>query len=81
MLTDGFDDIEERSFTGGGFADVYRATYKGQPVVVKALETNAFNLRDVNEVSGLIFCAVVRSVYVMLSVLCKGGRRVEMAST
>lgn len=39
MLTDGFDNLEARPFTSGGFGDVYKATYKGKPVVAKALKT------------------------------------------
>ena len=62
MLTDGFDDIEARPFTSGGFADVYRATYKGKPVVAKALKTTAVDdLENVHKVSGLVFCTIVRS--------------------
>jgi hypothetical protein len=55
MLTDGFDNLELRPFTSGGFADVYRATYKGQPVVAKALKiTSMDDLENVHKVSGLI---------------------------
>jgi len=62
MLTDGFDDIEAQPFRSCGFADVYRATYKGQPVVAKALKTIALgDLENVHKVSGLIFCAIVQS--------------------
>jgi predicted unusual protein kinase regulating ubiquinone biosynthesis (AarF/ABC1/UbiB family) len=51
MLMEGFDDIEERPFTSGGFADVYKATYKGQPVVAKALKTTAVDdLENVHKV-------------------------------
>ena len=39
MLAEGFDNIEPRPFASGEFADVYSATYKGRPVVVKALQT------------------------------------------
>ena len=56
MLTEGFDHIEERPFTRGGFADVYRATYKGQPVVAKVLKTTPMdNLEKVHEVSGVVY--------------------------
>ncbi|KAF9781243.1 kinase-like domain-containing protein [Thelephora terrestris] len=41
MLTDGFEHIETLSFAKGGFADVYRATYKGQLVVAKTLKTSS----------------------------------------
>jgi len=82
MLTDGFDDIEARPFTSGGFADVYRATYKGKPVVAKALKTTAVDdLENVHKVSGLVFCTIVRSAQVTCSAVCEGGCRVEMAST
>ena len=60
MLTDGFDHIESRPFTSSGFADLYRATYKGQPVVAKALKTTSLDdLENMHKVSGLIFCAIV----------------------
>lgn len=63
MLTDGFDHIDQRPFASGGFADVYKATYKGQPVVAKALKTAHVNdLENVHKVS-LTFCFVVRSVH------------------
>ena len=52
MLTDGFDDLESRPFTSGGFADVYKATYKGLPVVAKALKTTSMDdLENVHKVS------------------------------
>jgi len=82
MLTEGFDHIEERPFTCGGFADVYRATYKGQPVVAKALKTTSMdNLENVHKVGGVIFRTIARYAYGTFSALCEGGRRVEMAST
>jgi len=82
MLTDGFDHIETRPFTSGGFADVYKATYKGKPVVAKALRTTSVeNPENVHKVSGLIFYAIVLSAQAAFSALCKGGRRMEMAST
>jgi len=53
ILKDGFDHIEPRPFTSGGFADVYKATYKGQLVVAKALKTTAVDdLENVHKVSG-----------------------------
>ena len=59
MLTEGFDHIEDRPFTCGGFADVYRATYKGQPVVVKAIRTTAMDsLENVCKASGINFCTI-----------------------
>ena len=55
MLTDGFDDLESQPFTSGGFADVYKATYKGLPVVAKALKTTSIddfeNVHKVNDPS------------------------------
>ena len=61
MLTDGFDHIEPRPFTSGGFADVYQAKYKGQLVVAKALKTTAMDdLENVHKVSGRIFCTILR---------------------
>jgi hypothetical protein len=55
MLTDGFDHIEPRPFANGGFANVYRATYKGQLVVAKALKaTSVRDLENVHKVWGLI---------------------------
>ena len=59
MLTDGFDHIDQRPFASGGFADVYKATYKGQLVVAKALKTASVNdLENVHKVS-ITFCLVV----------------------
>lgn len=56
MLKDGFDHIEAQAFTSGGFADVYKATYKGQSVVAKALKiTSVDDLENVHKVSGLFF--------------------------
>ena len=81
-LTEGFDNIEERPFAKGGFAYVYRATYKGKQVVAKALKvTPVDNLDNVHKVSGLIFRMIVRSAYVTFPALCEGGRGMEMAST
>ena len=55
MLTEGFGGIEEQPFTSGGFADVYKATYKGQLVAAKALKTETlYDLENVHKVSGLI---------------------------
>lgn len=81
MLKEGFDDIEERPFTSGGFADVYRATYKGRPVVAKALKTTSVeNLENLHKVGDLVFCTSIQSVYVTFPALREGGRRMEMAS-
>jgi hypothetical protein len=61
-LTEGFDDIEARPLTCGGFVDVYKATYKGLPVVAKALKTTSIDdLENTHKVSGLIFCVIVQS--------------------
>ena len=58
-LTQVFDHIDERPFTSGGFADVYRATYKGQPVVAKALKTTCMeNFENVHKVGGVILCTI-----------------------
>ena len=82
MLTDGFDHIDPRPFTSGGFAEVYKATYKGQSVVAKVLKITAVDdLGKVHKVSGRVFCTVVQSAYDTFSALCKRGRRMEMAST
>jgi len=55
-LTDGFDHIEGQPLASGAFADVYKATYKGQPVVAKAFKTTSVeNSEDLHRVSGLIF--------------------------
>jgi len=82
MLTDGFDHIEPRPFTSGGFADVYKAKYKGQLVVAKALKTTAVDdLENVHKVSGRNFCTIFRSAYCTFPALCERGCRMEMAST
>ena len=55
MLAEGFDNIEPRPFASGGFADVYRATYKGRLVVAKALKTTSMDdLDNVHKVCDLI---------------------------
>ena len=60
MITEGFDRIDERPFICSRIADVYRATYKGQPVVAKALRimwmVNSKNVHKVSA-SGVIPCA------------------------
>lgn len=54
MLKDEFDNLESRPFTCGGFAEVYKGTYKGQPVVAKALKITAVDdLENVHKVGGL----------------------------
>ena len=56
MLTDEFDDFDARPFARGGSADVYKATYKGKPVVAKALKIKPMDdPESVRKVSGLIF--------------------------
>lgn len=73
MLTEGLDDIEERPFTSGGFRDVYRATYKGQLVAVKTLKTTSTDhLEKVYKVGGLIFCTIMRSIYIIFQRFAKG---------
>jgi len=82
MLTEGFDHIEEQPFTCGGFADVYKATHKGRPVVAKALKTTSMdNLENVHKVSDPILSTTARPAYATFSALCKGSGRMEMAST
>ena len=64
MLTDGFDHIDQRPFANGGFADVYKATYRGQPVAAKALRTTSTDdLGIVHKVNGLTFYAAVQLVH------------------
>ena len=51
MLTDGLD-VESRPVTSSGFAVVYKATYNGLPVVVKAFKTTSMDdLENVRKVS------------------------------
>lgn len=72
MLIDGFDNIEEQPFTSGGFADLYRATYKGQPVVAKALKTaSAGNPENVHKVRSLIFCCIAQFTYFKPPAFCE----------
>jgi len=60
MLTDGFDDIESQPFTSSGFADVYKATYKGKPVVTKALKiTSVDGPESTHKVSDAMFFKAV----------------------
>jgi len=40
-LTEELEGIEKYPFGGGGFSDVYKATYKGQTVAVKVLRIDA----------------------------------------
>ena len=82
ILTEGFDDIAERPFTSGGFADVYKATYKGQSVVVKALKTTSLDrLESIHKVCGPNLSTIAQSAHDGSSALCRGGRSMEMAST
>ena len=58
-LTDGFDYIGGLPRAGGTFAVVYKATYKGQPVVAKAFTTMSMeSSRDLHRVCGLIFYTI-----------------------
>ena len=53
VLTDGLYNLEPQPFTSGGFTSVFKAMYKGQPVVVKALgNVSVDELEDGHEVSG-----------------------------
>ena len=80
LLTEGFDHFDERPFACGGFADVYRATYKGQTVAVKTFKAMYMdNLEDTHRVGGLVFCTTTQPAHVTFSALCKGDRRMEMA--
>ena len=64
MLTDGFDHIDKLPFANGGFADVYKATYKGQLVVAKALKTTSMDdLENVHKVGSLILCMAAQFVH------------------
>jgi len=65
MLTDGFDDIESQPLTSSGFADVYRAMYKGKPVVTKALKiTSMDDPESTHKVGDAMFCKAVHPTYV-----------------
>ena len=82
MLTEGFDSIEARPFTSGGFADVYKATYKGRLVVAKALNATAVgDLENVHKVGGPISRTIVQFVEVPFLALRERGCGMEMAST
>ena len=84
MLIDGFDHIDELPFANGGFADVYKATYKGQLVVAKALKTTSMDdLENVHKVSSLssAWYHSLFTAHITFSALCEGSRRLEMAST
>ena len=64
ILTDGFDNIETRPFASGGFADLYKATHRGKPVVVKALKnacTGDPDSENVRKVSNLICGQILHS--------------------
>ena len=64
MLTDGFDHIDQRPFMFGGFTVVYKATYKGQLVVAKALKTTSMDdLENVHRVSRLVFYVVAQHTH------------------
>ena len=63
----------------GGYADMYKATYKGQPVVAKALKTTSLDsLEIIHKVRGPIL--VARSAHEAFSAFGRGGCSVEMAS-
>ena len=63
-LTDEFDNLESRPFASGLFADVYKATYKGQPLVAKALKNASVDdFENVHKVSGLSSGQIVESAH------------------
>lgn len=79
-LTDGFDNLESRPFTSGGFADVYKATYKGQLVVAKALKTTTMeDLENVHKVCRR-FPPKSCNPFTLHPALREGGCRMEVAS-
>ena len=41
MIQEGLQKTDDYAFTSGGFADVYRGTYKGQKVAIKAFRIYA----------------------------------------
>ena len=64
MLTDGFDHIDQRHFAEGGFAYVYKATYKGQLVAAKALKTTSMDdLENAHKVGSLVFSIATQPVH------------------
>ena len=47
---------ENTPFAGGGFGDVYKATFNGSPVVIKTLKVRAqIDLKKLHGVTGLNF--------------------------
>ena len=73
-LADEFDDVEPGPFTSGGFADLYRATYKGQPVVAKALKStyvDGASSEHVRKVSSLVSGRIIRLAYGEAPALCE----------
>jgi predicted unusual protein kinase regulating ubiquinone biosynthesis (AarF/ABC1/UbiB family) len=50
MVETTFDKRESTPFAGGGFSNVYQATFQGRPVAVKALKVTG-NLEQAYKVS------------------------------
>jgi len=47
--------VEREPFSGGGFSNVYKATYKGQTVVVKALRIDTVGDPDNTRMVRVLF--------------------------
>jgi predicted unusual protein kinase regulating ubiquinone biosynthesis (AarF/ABC1/UbiB family) len=43
FLAGELEEVSKRPFDGGSFADIYKATYEGQKVVVKVLRTDTLS--------------------------------------
>lgn len=70
MLIDQFDNIAAEPFTSGGFADLYRATYKGQSVVAKTLKAaSVHDVENATKVSSLTSSRDPQSAYIEPSAL------------
>jgi len=74
MLTDRLDHIEGPPFpVRGAFADVYKATYKGHLMAVKAFKTTSVEgLENLQKVSSLILGTIEQDNYINLQRLVKG---------
>lgn len=82
ILTEGFYNIEQKSFTSGGSADLCKATYNGQSVMMMVFNPDLNeDLEGVHKVRGPIFCTAMQSTHVVLPALGEGSCRMEMVST
>ena len=61
IITRELEEVEEQPFNGGGYSYVYKATYKGEKVVVKALKIDSYMDPSFTRTVGVSFTHQVTS--------------------